>query len=327
MPATTRLLDGLLAAIRAESGCADATWARAPRRIEGGTWADIFEFRLLTAPSLEGHLVARILPDPASFEREMLIQSYVAKAGSLAPVIHLGAPPTSVFDRAWILMDFAEGETPLAKVTPAAVMRALIFGLRDSGAHVARTMVAIHRLDASPIAAALSYPRVVGPLLDWLYSRASALGDRALVEGVQRLLSTRPAFTGAVLCHGDLHPLNIIRNPDGDVVVDWTHAQYDDPLYDVAFSHFAMTIIPAPAPAFARPLIAAKGRRLAHRFLAEYERLTSTTVDRERLAWFTRLTALRIRIEAAEWAAANPGGDPRTNAGQMYLPFLPHYGL
>ena len=322
-----RLLDGLLAAIRAESGCAEATWARAPRRIEGGSWADIFEFRLLNAPSLEGRLVARILPDPESFEREMLIQSYVAKAGSLAPVIHLGAPPTAVFDRAWILMDFAEGETPLAKVTPAAVMRALIFGLRDSGARVARTMVAIHEIDASPIAAALSYPRVVGPLLDWLYSRASALGDRALVEGAQRLLSTRPAFTGAVLCHGDLHPLNIIRNPDGDVVVDWTHAQYDDPLYDVAFSHFAMTIIPAPAPAFARPLIAAKGRRLAHRFLAEYERLTSTAVDRERLAWFTRLTALRIRIEAAEWAASHPGGNPRTSAAQMYMPFLPHYGL
>ena len=327
MPAPTRLLDGLLAAIRVESGCADAVWARAPRRIEGGTWADIFEFRLLNAPSLEGHLVARVLPDPASFEREMLIQSYVAKASSLAPEIHVGAPPTPVFDRAWFLMDFVEGETPLGKVTPASVMRALIFGLRDSGAYVARTMVAIHEIDASPIATALSFPRVVGPLLDWLYSRASALGDRALVEGAQRLLSTRPAFTGAVLCHGDLHPLNIVRNPDGDVVVDWTHAQYDDPLYDVAFSHFAMTIIPAPAPAFARPLIAAKGRRLAHRFLAEYERLTSTTVDRERLAWFTRLTALRIRIEAAEWEAANPGGDPRSNAGQMYLPFLPHYGL
>jgi aminoglycoside phosphotransferase (APT) family kinase protein len=324
---TTRLLDGLLAAIRAESGCADAGWARAPRRIEGGSWADIFEFRLRNAPSLEGRLVARILPDPASLDREMLIQSYVAKAGSLAPAIHLGAPPTAVFDRAWFLMDFAEGETPFGKVTKTAVMKSLVFGPREAGAYLARTMVAIHQMDASPIAMALSFPRVVGPLLDWLYSRASRLGDGALIEGAQRLLATRPAFTRAVLCHGDLHPLNIIRRPGGEVAVDWTHAQYDDPLYDVAFTHLALTVIPAPAPAIARPFVAATGRRMAHRFLAEYERLTSTTVDRERLGWFTRLAALRIRVEAAEWAAANPGGDPRGSAAQQYLPFLPRYGL
>jgi aminoglycoside phosphotransferase (APT) family kinase protein len=204
-------------------------------------------------------------------------------------------------------------------VTRRTALRLVLDQSREVPALVARTMVAIHALDAAPVAAALSHPRVVGSALDWLYSRASALGDGPLIERAQRLLATRPRFTGAVLCHGDLHPLNILRSPGRDTVIDWTHAQYDDPLYDVAFTHVALTTVPVPAPAIARPMIAASGRALAHRFLTQYEHESETTVDRERLAWFERVIVLRIYVEAAEWRQAHPEGETSLNAATRYV--------
>ncbi|HEX7589792.1 MAG TPA: aminoglycoside phosphotransferase family protein, partial [Demequinaceae bacterium] len=197
----------------------------------------------------------------------------------------------------------------------------------ESPRMLARAMVAIHQIDADPIATTLAFPKVVGPVLDWLFSRASAHSDRDLVDRAQRLLATRPAYRGAVLCHGDLHPLNILRSPGRDTIVDWTHAQYDDPLYDVAFASTAMTLIPVPAPAFLRPLIAAVGARQARRFTREYERASKTQVDRERLDWFVRVIALRIRVEAAEWRRLHPFDDPDGNSPQRYVNLFPRYGL
>jgi aminoglycoside phosphotransferase (APT) family kinase protein len=38
------------------------------------------------------------------------------------------------------------------------------------------------------------------------------------------------------LCHGDLHPSNVIMSPDGPMVVDWFDASRGDPLADIARS-------------------------------------------------------------------------------------------
>lgn len=313
------LEDRLLDAIRTASGDEAASWARRPRRLVGGSWADTFWIRLNGAPGLEHDLVARVLPEPDSFDREMLIQSYVASQGFSAPRVHLGYPPGAELDRAWFLMDYDPGRTPIEQVTRRTAFKLVFKESHEIPPLLADTMVAIHAIDAAPVASALSYPRVVGPVLDWLFSRASALGDGALVERAHRLLATRPAFAKSVLCHGDLHPLNILRSPGRDTVIDWTHAQYDDPLYDVAFTFVALSAVPIPAPALARPLVAAAGKNLAHRFLVQYERASQTEVDRARLAWFEQVIKLRIYLEAAEWRRAHPDGDPGNNAAIKYV--------
>jgi aminoglycoside phosphotransferase (APT) family kinase protein len=321
------LVDRLLDAIRVASGNPGASWARRPRRIEGGSWADTFRVRLKGAPGLGGDLVARVLPEPDSYEREMLVQQHVAKHGFPAPLVHLGSPPSKELDRAWFLMDFDSGRRVVESIGGARLLWAVAKSNHESPRTLARVTVAIHQIDTDPIATTLAFPKVVGPVLDWLFSRASALADRDLVDRAQRLLATRPRYEGSVLCHGDLHPLNILRSPGRDTIIDWTHAQYDDPLYDVAFTSTAMTLIPIPAPAFLRPLIAAVGAHQARRFIRQYERASKTQVDRARLEWFVRVIALRIRVEAAEWRRLHPLGDPEDNSPQRYVNLFPRYGL
>ena len=47
--------------------------------------------------------------------------------------------------------------------------------------------------------------------------RASALVDPALVGA----LALVPSHSPPRLCHGDLHPGNVIMSPDGPMLIDW----------------------------------------------------------------------------------------------------------
>ena len=55
--------------------------------------------------------------------------------------------------------------------------------------------------------------------------------DRSLAAALEQ----RPAPTSAVrLCHGDLHPGNVILGRDGPVLIDWFDVSRGDPVADVA---------------------------------------------------------------------------------------------
>jgi len=320
-------LDNLLSAIRVVSGDSDAEWDREPRRLQGGTWADTYWVRLRHAPGLEGELVARVMPEPDSWKREMLVQGHVARQGFPAPAVHLGALPSDQFDRAWMLMDYVPGERLLGKPSARMLLRSLVDRRQRVPRLLANVTVAIHAIDATPIARDLAEPRTVGPGLNWFYSRASTLGDPNLIERAQRLLATRPKFDRAVLCHGDIHPLNILRHGSTDTIIDWTHAQYDDPLYDVAFTHLALSLMPLRVPNWLRPSVAAYGHRLGRRFLDLYEKASGMPIDQARLDWFTRVVALRIYVEAAEARRMGLSAENYESAGLAYEPFLIAAGL
>ena len=319
----TRLLD----AIRVAAGNPEIRWARKPERLMGGSWADIFKVRLRGEPGFEGDLVVRILPHPESWEREMLIQRYVARHGLLAPVVHMGALPSRVFNRAWILMDFDSGRAWLSSTSDSALAASVFFRSWSVPALVAKTAVAIHAIDAAPVAGALALPRAVAPVLEWLFSRASALGDRELVDRTQRLIASRPRFQGAVLCHGGLHPLNILRHPEYNTVLDWTHAQYDDPLYDLAFPYLSMDLVPVPTPVWMRPALVRMGHMQARRLLKEYEKASGVPIDRARLHWFLRVVALRILVEAAEDKARGQSASIADSAAMVFEPYIRASGL
>jgi aminoglycoside phosphotransferase (APT) family kinase protein len=221
-----------------------------------------------------------------------------------------------------MLMDFDPGKRLFGKPTAGAIFRSMFDRRHHIARFLAEVTVAIQRVDASPIATELAEPRTVGPGLNWFYSRASALGEPALIERAERLFVTRPRFERSVLCHGDVHPLNILRSPGRDTVVDWTHAQYDDPLYDVAFTWLGLTLMPLPVPGFLRRPVAAYGRRLGAQFLAAYERASGTTVDRDRLDWFTNLVALRIYVEAEEARRKGLSAEGFESAGLLWEPYL-----
>jgi aminoglycoside phosphotransferase (APT) family kinase protein len=61
--------------------------------------------------------------------------------------------------------------------------------------------------------------------------KSAAMVDASFV----RALDLFPARVGAPrLCHGDLHPSNVILGDAGPIIVDWFDASHGDPLADVA---------------------------------------------------------------------------------------------
>ena len=62
--------------------------------------------------------------------------------------------------------------------------------------------------------------------------RAAATIDLSLARALELL----PATGATRLCHGDLHPSNLILSPRGPMVVDWFDASRGDPVADVARS-------------------------------------------------------------------------------------------
>ncbi|MEA2358205.1 MAG: hypothetical protein QOI62_1465 [Solirubrobacteraceae bacterium] len=68
--------------------------------------------------------------------------------------------------------------------------------------------------------------------------RAAATVDASLGRALAFL---PPAVSTPRLCHGDLHPSNIILGRDGPVIVDWFDASRGDPIADVARS--SMTLL------------------------------------------------------------------------------------
>jgi Ser/Thr protein kinase RdoA (MazF antagonist) len=79
---------------------------------------------------------------------------------------------------------------------------------------------------------------------------------------------------GAQLCHGDLHPANILMTAQGDVIIDWMDASRGNPLADVART----TIIilgEAQSHQLPHPLMRMLARVFHQAYLRAYVRLRS----------------------------------------------------
>jgi aminoglycoside phosphotransferase (APT) family kinase protein len=66
---------------------------------------------------------------------------------------------------------------------------------------------------------------------------ASARVDRSLVAALKLLPPTTPSR----LCHGDLHPGNVIMASDGPVIIDWFDAARGDHVADIARTSLLMS--------------------------------------------------------------------------------------
>jgi Ser/Thr protein kinase RdoA (MazF antagonist) len=109
-------------------------------------------------------------------------------------------------------------------------------------------------------------------LRDVLRERITAAG--ALPEELRApalgLLDTLP--DGDRLCHGDLHPGNMLGTLSAPVVIDWADAARGDPVADVARTAVIHRVaVPPPgAPRTVRALTRAGRRILRDRYLAAY---------------------------------------------------------
>src|SRR5262249_30969090 len=125
---------------------------------------------------------------------------------------------------------------------------------------LADAAVALHALDPSPVrhrlaAAGSSASISVPELLAALIAEAGDLGRTDLAAAGRRLAERRPAPGREVICHGDLHPFNVLVDGDRVTVIDWTASLIADPAYDLAFTWLLLSDAPLDVPGALRPVL------------------------------------------------------------------------
>lgn len=281
------------------------TLATGPTPLTGGFWASMYRLRLDGQPEgVPSEVVFRIAPDEAMGAKELAVQRTVADLGFATPRIRLTGPADDRLGGSWSVMDFAAGSPPLGDLSGLAALRrapALLTGLpRD----LAAAMAELHALAPEPVTAAIEAeaPTVawhVDDLLDHFSAAAELLGRPDLVAAVQALADRRPSPGRTVICHGDLHPFNLLVDDHGHTtVVDWTGAIRAEPAYDVAFTSMLLANPPLNASRPLSAVIGAVGSVLSRRFIAAY-RAMAPGAELAALDWYRALHGARILLDAA----------------------------
>jgi aminoglycoside phosphotransferase (APT) family kinase protein len=276
-----------------------------------------------TPAGVPADMVLRLAPHPEMAAKEVAVQRAAAAAGVPTPAIRLSGPAGGPLGEAWAVMDFAPGAPLLADLDGAAAVRRLPEIARRLPAELASAMATIHQLDAAPVVAAVrevapNTTLTVDELLPHLEAGASTAGRPDLARSVERLVDTRPAERDPVLCHGDVHPLNLLVDGDRVTVLDWTAAVVAPAAYDVAWTWLLLRFPPVVLPGPLRPAVGAAGRLLAARFLRAH-RSVEPAADPADLDWYRTLHAARVLVDLALWEAE---GDERaaTHPGRLMAP-------
>jgi len=144
-----------------------------------------------------------------------------------------GAPAPEVFGtvilegRFGMVLQHFDGPTLLQLNRTGAVTRG------QAGAILAALGRAIHKTPPSPD---------VVSLRDWVDAwlrGSSGTLPQHIATGVRALIERLPP--GDALCHGDLHPANVIMTAKGPRLIDWTGAVRAPAAYDLAISHILLT--------------------------------------------------------------------------------------
>jgi aminoglycoside phosphotransferase (APT) family kinase protein len=304
------LNDALLDVLRAATSTPALTYDGSPSRLRGGFWAELVSFRLRAAPAgWRGPLVARVMPDAATAAKETVFQAEAAAQGFPTPAVHLAGGPDDGLGRSFLVMDLAAGGPLLAGLGGAGVIAALPRLARRLPDTLAATMARLHQLDVAPVRTRLAGAGVavssVGGLLERLTATAVLAGRADLKAAGTWLAEHVPAGAPEVVCHGDLHPFNLLIDTRGKVtVLDWSGGLLAPPAYDLAFTGLVLSEPPVGVPRVVRPLVRAAGRALARRFRRTYVGETRAPIDSASLAWHEGLICLRALGEVAGWVAA-----------------------
>lgn len=319
-------LDAVLEHLIRQFRLPDLRLGAPPMRLSGGFWAEMWTLTLnaTTDAGLPDRVVLRLAPDADLATWETTLQASVAEQGYPTPTVRASDFTRAAGSRAWCVMDHADG-TPmlggLSGLRALAALPRLAHGLPDT---LARAAAGLHRLDPTPIEDALARAtdRTIGidGLLDHYQTRARELDDTSLLRALQRLARSRPDPKLRVVCHGDLHPFNILTNNGQVTVLDWTAGQIAHPAYDLAFTHMLLANPPLDAPRPLRPIINTAARRIANRFLTTYRKIGPHPIDPATFDWYRNLQGCRVLTDLAGWRAA---GELDAHRGHPWLTIEP----
>ena len=314
--------DALVAVLREAAGDPGLALAGPAVPLTGGFWAELLAFRVAGE---DRDLVARFMPDPATAAKETVVQRVVAELGFATPAVRWSGGPAAGDGRAFLVMDRVAGHPLLAGLGGPAAVGRLPTLARTIPAVLGCTMAALHALDADEVRARLADERVMArtplELAGHLAELASMSGRADLVAAARWLLDHPPPPGEVVVCHGDLHPFNVLLDAGGaPVVLDWSASILAPREYDVAFTELLLGNPPLAVPAPARPALGVAGRWLARRFRRRYLEASGAVLDDRSLRWHTSLLCLRGLVEVAGWVAA---GRADAHAGHPWLTLGP----
>ena len=270
--------------------------------MHGGFWAATS--LLTTADGRQ--LVLRVMPDDGPAAKEIVVHRGVATQGYPVPAVVAAGDRSAGLGGPFMVMERVVGRMPLADLDLAKALRGLRSILRDLPDLLGTVMAQLHQLDAAPVRAALlseptGVPFDIDGRLRSLTVAATASGRGDLIAAAQWLERSRPATEHEVICHGDLHPFNVMVDGDRWVLLDWTAATLADPAHDLAATSLLIGNPPLVAPRAVAPLLRGVGRVLVRRFLKAYESAGGTLPARDVMEWHTVLCALRVLVEVNSW--------------------------
>lgn len=309
------VIDDALRAVLAAHVGRPVSFASPPRPLTGGFWASIHTFELADAPeALRGPLVVRVMPDRLAGVRESVVQQTVAAQGFRTPQVLLAGVDDEL-GGPFIVMPLVAGKPLLGGLALGPSLLRLPGILRRLPVQLADAALELHALDPAPLEAALQEAGVSSGVrsatrrLDEVAAAAQS-GARGFAE-VSSWLSDRVVdpsvtVTGAVICHGDLHPFNLLEDEHGVVtVLDWTNARIMPREMEVGLTAALLRCAPLDAPGFVGPLIARVTDRLARRFVSAYARhapLDQSAVDTFEALQYARCLAEVVSARRGETA-------------------------
>jgi aminoglycoside phosphotransferase (APT) family kinase protein len=312
--------DQLIGVLRAATDVPDLEYARPPEPLRGGFWAELLSFSLARPPDgWPAELVARLMPDPRPAGKEAIVQRAVAAAGYPTPLVRASGGPDDGLGRAFMVMDRAPGKSALSGLdgglTPAVVRRVL-----QVPQVLATVMAQLHALDPDLVRGELETvreaPVTVPALLAVLVRLAGEWGRPDLAGAAGWLAGHPPRPAPDVICHGDLHPFNLLDDDGQVTVLDWSTALLAPRAYDAGFTSLLLSEPPVRVPGWQRPLLRWFGRVLARRFLRDYRHRAGTAVEPGELRWYQGVVCLRSLVEVAGWVH---DGTVSAHAGHPWL--------
>lgn len=321
--------DELLAVLRSVTGLPDLAYSCGPVRLSGGFWAELFAFSLAQPPAGWPHdLVARIMPDAVTARKETVFQQAVAAAGFPTPAVRAAGGPEHGLGRAFMVMDRAPGTPLLPSLNFGSALGRGPALLGEIPRLLATTMARLHALDPGPVRAQLEAAGAaalpVGSMLAAMRQRAAGFGRPDLEQAAQRLIDHPAPPAPDVICHGDLHPFNLLRDGAHVTLLDWSTARLAPRCYDVAFTSLALSeaALALQPPGWLRSAAGWMGRRVAGRFVDGYQVSAGVLIDRAELAWYQAAACLRALVEVSGWTHSGHGD---AHAGHPWLASSPAF--
>jgi aminoglycoside phosphotransferase (APT) family kinase protein len=297
----------LLAVIGERTGRRDLEFAQRPRPVTGGYSAEVLFFSLAAPPrGFGGELVLRRMDVSPRARVEIAVQRAVSELGFPAPRVR-AAGLGELLGRPYMVMDRVTGTT----FGEMRGVRTRLRSMRTTPQLLADAQARLHSLPVEPFTARLR-ERGVDPealstdsLLGELRAQIHSLGAAELAHALAWLDRTRPPERRAVLCHGDVHPNNLIVGDDGSwALIDWTNARLAEPEFDVAFTAELLELAPVDVPWALRPVVQLALRHASRRFQASYAAVAE--LDSRRVTWYQALYRLRLLVRIAASRAALP---------------------